>query len=266
LLALFDSVYVAALAAWVGSSLFVSFGMEPIIFKVLGGETGAKLIRSLLPRYYLWGALASAVALPAFVAGPLCYHEYRGPMVAVQALVIVCGILLMLYGGNSLAPAMNEQVNASPAAQGRFDRLNRRARRLNAIASAIGLALLVGFVTRPAPRTSGIIEMTPAERSRYDAAIGRVIHDVEARYGIRPPGMPAGGESGSTEPLIDAGTVEEIEAYYAEKHRRDLKRAGRQRGSRPESAGHETTEPAPLPSRSGSQPAAPASSGGPRFE
>ena len=40
------------------------------------------------------------------MAGPLCFHEYRGAIVGVQALAIIFAILLMLYGGNSLTPAI----------------------------------------------------------------------------------------------------------------------------------------------------------------
>ena len=85
LLAVFDSVYVVALTAWVGSVLFVSFGVAPIVFTVLGTEAGGKFVRALFPRYYLWGVIAGSVALPAFVAGPLCFPEFRGPRVGVQA-------------------------------------------------------------------------------------------------------------------------------------------------------------------------------------
>ena len=116
---MFDSVYLVALTAWVGSILFFSFGVAPIIFRVLGAEAGGKFVRALFPRYYLWGAISGAVALPAFVAGPLCYQEYRGPMVGVQAMVILAGILIMLYGGNSLTPAINRRVTpVRPATSG----------------------------------------------------------------------------------------------------------------------------------------------------
>ena len=86
LLGIFDSVYVIALTAWVGSILFFSFGVAPVIFKVLGSENGSKFVRALFPTYYAWGAIAGAIALPAFVAVPLCYPEYRGGAVAIQSL------------------------------------------------------------------------------------------------------------------------------------------------------------------------------------
>src|SRR5207302_2434421 len=45
LMVVFDSVYLTALAAWVGSVLFLSFGVAPITFKVLGPESAGRLVR-----------------------------------------------------------------------------------------------------------------------------------------------------------------------------------------------------------------------------
>ncbi|MGC8642623.1 MAG: DUF4149 domain-containing protein, partial [Isosphaeraceae bacterium] len=52
LMGVFDSVYLIALTAWVGSILFVSFGVAPLIFRVLSAEDAGKFVRALLPRYY----------------------------------------------------------------------------------------------------------------------------------------------------------------------------------------------------------------------
>jgi hypothetical protein len=161
----FDSVYLVALTAWVGSILFFSFAVAPVIFKVLGAEAGGRFVRALFPRYYLWGAISGAVALPATVAVPLCYPELRGPWVGVRALVIIAGILTMLYAGNSLTPAINAARDAGPAGRERFDRLHRRSVRLNALVLLMGLSLLVAFAARPAPRTAGIVEPSPADRA-----------------------------------------------------------------------------------------------------
>ena len=90
----------------------------------------------------------------------------------------------------------------------------------------IGLSLLVAFAGRPAPKTSGIIELTPQERARYDPAVNRVIEDVEAKYGLRPP-RPKVPARRATDPLIDQETVREIESYYARKRLRDQARAGK---------------------------------------
>ena len=227
LLALFDSVYLFALSIWIGGAVFMVFGLNPILLRAIGSEPASKLIRAIYPRYYVGGAIAGAVALPSFVAGPLCYHEYRGAMVAVQALAIIFGILLMLYGANSIAPAAGTaHVSAAPDPRG-LERAGRLARILNLLVILVALSLVVAHVIRPAPKTSGIIEMTPQERARYDAALNRVIEDVEARYGLRPPRTRAPGESDTADPLIDAETVREIESYYAKKRLRDQVRAGK---------------------------------------
>ena len=47
--------------------------------------------------------------------------------------------------------------------------------------------------------------MTPAERVRYDAAINRVIQDVEAKYGMRPPRVPEPGEAAVAGPAHRRG-------------------------------------------------------------
>ena len=165
LLGIFDSVYVIALTAWVGSILFFTFGVAPIIFTVLGSENGAKFVRALFPTYYAWGATAGAIALPAFVAVPLCYPEYRGGAVAIQSMAILAGTLIMLYGGNSITPAINAARDAGAEGQERFKKLHRRSVCLNALVLVIGVGLLIAFANRPAPRTSGIKEWSSSAGS-----------------------------------------------------------------------------------------------------
>jgi Domain of unknown function (DUF4149) len=171
LMIVLDAAYLLALAAWVGSILFFSFGVAPLIFRVLGAEAGGRFVRALFPRYYAWGAMSAAIALPAYVGVPLSYPEYRGPMVGVQAVLILGSILIMLYAGNVLTPAINAARDAGPAQEARFRRLHRRSVRLNGVVLLFGLVLLVAHATRPPPRTAGIIEMTPAERARHEAEI-----------------------------------------------------------------------------------------------
>jgi hypothetical protein len=231
LLAVFDSVYVIALATWLGSSVFFALGIAPILEKALDGHSAARFGRAIVPRYYLWGAIAGAVALPAFVAGPLCYHEFRGAMVGVQALGIILGILIMLYGGNSLAPALEQTRDDDSSNR---ERLARRAIRLSMVVSVLVCFLLVRFAMRPAPRTSGIVEMTPVERARYDAAISRVIQNAEAKHDMRSRDAPRPDDAAIGEKLIDQGTIDEIDSYFAKKRQRDAERAPRRGLAAPE--------------------------------
>lgn len=165
LMIVFDSIYLIAMTAWVGSILFFSFVVAPVIFTVLGAESGGKFVRALFPRYYLWGAISGAVALPSAVAVPLAFPELRGPWVGAQALVILAATLIMLYAGNSLTPAINAARDAGPAGQHLFNRLHRRSVRLNGVVMVLGIGLLIAFAGRPRPKTSGIIELTPTQRA-----------------------------------------------------------------------------------------------------
>ncbi len=206
LLATFDSIYLFALASWVGAILFVSFGVAPIIFRVLGAEAAAKFVRALFPRYYAWGVVSTAVALPALVCGPLTHPELRGPMVGVQAALIAAGLGIMLYCGNSLTPAINAARDAGPDGAGRFDRLHHRSVRLNAVALLLGLGLLVGFALRPAPRTAGLREMTPQERMAYDDQFNTALDEI-LRSRLE------GGAAAGADPRVrfDAGARKELE-------------------------------------------------------
>jgi Domain of unknown function (DUF4149) len=187
LLTFFNAVYLLALANWVGSIAFFSFGVAPIVFRVLGPEAGTKFGRTLFPRYYLWGATAAAIALPAVVCGPMTYPELRGPTVGIQALFVIVGALVMLYCGNSLTPAINAARDAGPAGAARFDALHKRSVRLNALALLIGTGLLIAFAARDGGRSGGIVERPPGELDegqkklmRDSIEIEKVLRDPEA--------------------------------------------------------------------------------------
>ena len=179
LLAIFDSVYLFTLAAWVGSILFFSFGIAPIIFKVLDPTSAARFVRVLFPRYYAWGVVSSAIALPAYLGVPLAFTEYRGWWVAVQSLLIIASILIFLYCGNTLTPQINAARDAGPSEELRFQKLHKRSVGLNAIVLLLGIVLLVTQATRRSPRTNGILEMTPQERAVYD---GQTLDYIKAKF------------------------------------------------------------------------------------
>ncbi len=227
LLALFDSVYVLALTAWVGSVLYFSFGLAPILFKGPGSESGGRFVTALLPRFYAWGMTWGAVALPSLMSVPLSFPEYRSPWVALQAMCILAGILIMLYGGNTLTPALNVAQQALPATEERWNQLRRRALWLNHAVLVLGVGLIVTFANRPAPRTSGIVEMSPRERMQYDQSIGKVIEGMEARQGLRAPKAAPGGVGPSREtehPAVDGETIKELDEIFARKRERDEQR------------------------------------------
>ncbi len=164
LLHLLDSVYLLAMASWVGSQLFFVIGVAPIVFRVLPIEYAGKFLRALFPRYFAWGAISGSVALPCLVCGALAVPELRGPAIGVQAVLIVAGILLNLYCGNVLTPRINAARDAGEEAKDRFESLHRWSVRWNGLVLLIGVVLLVWHAFRPVPGSEGIVEPSPQER------------------------------------------------------------------------------------------------------
>lgn len=195
LLAAFDVIYLIALAAWTGSVLFCSFAVLPLARASLGPEAGGRFESALLPKYYAWCATAGAIALAAYVCGALSVPELRGHRVAVQIVLILAGVLMMLYGGNSLAPAQSAARSAGPAVNDRLRRLRRRARSLDAIFLVIGVTLLGSFVVRPHPTTQGILEPTPQARVRQEEEEYRKNRETG-------PGKESATDSGKSAPRL----------------------------------------------------------------
>ena len=226
LLGFFDSVYMLAMSTWMGSIVFFSLVVSPTIFSMLNPEAAARFVRALLPRFYMWGAIAGAVALPAFVAAPLCFPEYRGTGIGIQAMVILTCTLIMLYAANSLTPAIDAASKAGPEGIAKLKWLHRRSMRLNGFVLACGFGLLIALANRPATRSSGILELNPSERGRFDVGLNRVIERVERKYGFRAPAAAKASEGEDSESALDPEMVKEIEFYYQQKKARDDARRG----------------------------------------
>jgi hypothetical protein len=194
LLSVFDSVYLIALAVWVGGTVLLASIVTTAGFAEVGRESPGRLARALYRAYYTTGAMAGAVALSAFVAGPLCFPEYRGPGVAIGAAAILAGTLAMLYGGNTLTPAISAARAADDAGGRRVAQLQRKSMLLNLVVLLIGSLLTIGFAIRPAPRTSGIQEPGPLEQVRLEGQIG---HGERAQNSAEQETLAVPPESGN---------------------------------------------------------------------
>jgi hypothetical protein len=181
----------------------------------------------------------------------------------VQAVALLTGTLIMLYAGNCLVPAINQARDAGPSGHDRFVRLHRRSVQLNVLVLIVGLGLLVVFATRAAPRTEGIVEMSPVQRARYEAAVSRVIEDIETRRGLRPDRTARAEETGKVPAVLDEEAVQEIESFYSSRDKVGAAAPGvRSRAARPGDAGQGAaglaTPSRPVPGAAPSPP-----SGGP---
>lgn len=161
LLRLFDSVFLVALSAWVGTLLVWTFAARPLIARVLPAKESEEFGRALAGRLFVWGAISGAVALPALVCGPLAVHELRSPIVAVKACLIIAGILVMFYCANVLVPALADR-STDPE---RAEALGLRLANLSSMVIVAGIGLLIAQAHRPTPTSPGIVEPTPEQRA-----------------------------------------------------------------------------------------------------
>ena len=168
LLAVFDSVYILALTAWVGSILFLSFGVAPIIFSTLGEEAGGKFVRAPLPTILRLGCDIRGDRLAGlYVRAPelpgVSWADGRGPGAGAAGRHADHALR-----GELADPGDQCRARRRPRRSGaRFARLHRRSVRLNVVALGIGVGLLLAFVNRPRPDVGN--RRTVASRTRRAA-------------------------------------------------------------------------------------------------
>ena len=178
LLPVFEITYLLCLAIWVGGMLLIRGAVLPLASTTTSDSSRFEAIASWLNRYYLWITVAIGVALPAAVGRPLSFPELRGPLVAVQAGVLLVAIVLAITAASQvLASGRAGSPTALDAdAITQFRRVVRRTGLMDAISVLLGVGLLVAFVLKDAPRSAGIVEPTPEQR--YETNL-QILQEIE---------------------------------------------------------------------------------------
>jgi Domain of unknown function (DUF4149) len=151
-------VYLLALACWLGSVVFFSFFVAPVIFTVLARPDAGKVVSVIFPRYYILGCAAGAVAFAIAIYLLAANREARGWWLGA---VIAIGIALgcTLYAGTVVRPrvdairSVSEEANPDPARKAEFDGLHHLSVMLNGAVLLLDLAAL--FATAAALASRG---------------------------------------------------------------------------------------------------------------
>lgn len=165
---LLDAAFLIVMAAWTGALLTRHFLIRPVLNSRLDRPAVRRLLAAYLPSHYYWCATCGAIALPACLGAPLSYPEFRSVGIGAQAAALLIGTLMMLHGANSLAPRLQREHAKGAVADAEVDALIQRTRRLDFLVLPLLLLVLIALAFRPAPRSVGIIEPTPQERSRRE--------------------------------------------------------------------------------------------------
>jgi len=128
-----------ALALLLGGMVFFAALVAPLVFRVLPGEPGTRLIRAIFPRYYLW--VASCAGAAAVALFPLSKPD-AGVMAVVAGLAVWLRQMLM-----PRVNALSDRARAGDEeARRAFVRDHRFSVAANLLQMVAAAAVLAGFV------------------------------------------------------------------------------------------------------------------------
>ncbi len=134
---LFQGIYSALLACWVGGTVFFSIVVLPTLFRNLERSQAGDVAALLFPGYYRFG-LACAVVLLAIALG----FAYAGRSGWRAAALVLCSMLACQGIAAGVVRPRMAAIRGMPEHQREFDRLHRHSVRLNAVVLIAGIGLV----------------------------------------------------------------------------------------------------------------------------
>jgi len=143
---------VACVAAWLGIMAFFSFVAAPGVFRAIDRRLAGEAVAALLPAYYRWGVLLSALAVGALLlvaagsrAGRL-RHLGAAVLASVMVVVLAWALAVTLPAAEAARRARDDQ---------QFALAHRAAVRLNVVVMVCAAGVLVLQAVTPVGRRGG---------------------------------------------------------------------------------------------------------------
>jgi len=138
---------IVGLAAWTGSSIFLTFFVAPLITRKLGPGRAAEMLDQIHPRYY-WTSFLSGIVMLIGAGGALFTEAVRLPTVTFMGLTALA-LTLTIYGWLVVHPrivSLRNRVQSSAGSQENFVIAERfdQANRLNSFINLLCLLILLG--------------------------------------------------------------------------------------------------------------------------
>jgi uncharacterized membrane protein len=140
---LLNFIYLLSLVCWVGSIIFFSFFVAPVVFKNLEREKAGELIGIIFPRYYKIGYVCGALVLMVLLLTGIETAGLKGCAWGIMMLGTLCAGLAV----NPKAKIIKEKLREAPESdkpelEARFKTLHSLSVKLNAAVLFAGLWLL----------------------------------------------------------------------------------------------------------------------------
>jgi hypothetical protein len=119
---------------WLGSIVFFSFFVAPVLFRALAAPDAAKVVRAIFPRYYLLGIFCGLTLCSLLILR----RDWA------RLTVVIFLTLIDLYCRQFLTPRINEARDAGAHRLDEFNRMHRLSVRLNGV---VMLGLVAFFIS-----------------------------------------------------------------------------------------------------------------------
>lgn len=131
---------VVSVAGWLGIMAFFSFEVAPIVFRTIDRVVAGQAVAAVLPRYYWWGLMLSAVALVASVVQVISGRE--GRLRPLLGAVLVSLMLAMLVWASAVLLPRAETARRTRD-DTVFARTHRASVQVNLVTLGAGVAFLI---------------------------------------------------------------------------------------------------------------------------
>ena len=136
--------YIFGLVCWIGSIIFFSFFVAPIIFKLLDREKASEVVGVIFPRYYLLGYVCAGLTLSSLFIS-------AGNLFGAKQIFLFVMIIGWIYAGLFVGPKANDlksQIKLASSKKEResleeqFEKMHSLAVNLNGAVLLAGVGLL----------------------------------------------------------------------------------------------------------------------------
>lgn len=137
---------------WLGSMIFLSLVLAPIVFKTLSATGASHLLRVLFPRYYVTGIICAVI-----LHLTLLFYVVAIEKITTEVFWSITGSFLILaFAAYSLLliPKINRARDAGEKMVKTFDRLHRRSVIINVFSLLITLAVFINLTIAMLATTS----------------------------------------------------------------------------------------------------------------
>ena len=129
----------ACVAAWVGIVAFFSFAVAPLVFRTVDRAAAGLAVSAVLPHYYRWGVILTAVALVAYLVAAA--REARGRVTAGVAAAL-CAAMVATLAWAWLVVLPSAEAARRAGGDTAFAHAHRLAIQLNGLTLLTGVAVL----------------------------------------------------------------------------------------------------------------------------